>query len=175
MHRVIIPKLKERRRKRYGAIGRSHLAERFVREISATTTSSNGDDEDITFPEALLRMFRHGAVGDQSDSYIRLGELPMRNGCWDGDGHDRGGRWTRIRVHVMWGSRDDVANEDQIYGILGWLGRLGRRCRKDSEEDGAALERRGVTFAVMEGLEHNFLMSHPEICADSIVDALWDR
>jgi hypothetical protein len=50
---------------RYGAIGRPELGERFVEEIKATKF----DGDQISFGE---RMFRRGAVGDQSNAYKRL-------------------------------------------------------------------------------------------------------
>ena len=231
MNCVVVPKLKERRRKRYGACGREDLAERFVREVEGGGKNEGdgnrcgqgrgGEEKELSFQEMLLRMFRHGAVGDQSEAYNNLGEA-LRRLRWRHEStrkeekrateeDDRGvecvvgaagvitqdtsDRNNSVEVHVLWGSHDTVANENQIVSILGML--EGRRRVKDgqrnhhhrhrqgdhlrdyqhlksvaelTEWDRSYLEKEcGVTYSRLEGLEHNLLLSHPEVCADFMV------
>lgn len=178
MQYAIIPKLKERRRQRYGAIGKAELGERFVKDIEYTAMSSGDNDDDdaeLTFDEVLLRMFRHGAVGDQSEVYQSLGDVMQSSSSQ-----------RSIKVHVMHGSNDTVANGKQIEQIIGMLGKkmecsteerrwntfdcnacFGNGSTNNDELDRTNhLEERGVTYTELDGLEHNMLLSHPQVCAN---------
>lgn len=111
---------------------------------------------ELSFGSMLLRMFRDGAVGDQTECYERLGGALKRN-------NDR-----TPRVRVLWGSLDAVADEGQIRRIIHLLGGGGGDGRDESSSDG----RGPVSFSRMEGLEHNLLLSHPEGCAEDIASFL---
>lgn len=122
---VIIPYLKRRRTKRYGAIGCHHLGERFVEQTKEPGHS-----------QALLGLFRDGCLEDQSDLYRKLAYMDTQ-------------------IMIMFGSEDSVANEDQIRQVFVMIG----------NETGS-----NVRWECFEGLEHNLLLSHPELCANSISD-----
>jgi pimeloyl-ACP methyl ester carboxylesterase len=170
MRNVIVPRLIDRRRTRYGAIGMPELGDRFDVEIRGTEghRSSSDYDEGISFSNMLLRMFRHGAVGDQYDAYQGLAEYRSRmSASLDDDGSDNSSTGS-LKVHVMWGERDDVANEEQIMRILHRLGGIVRANANEGEIE-ARLERGGVTYRKHDRLEHNLLLSHPRVCADEII------
>ncbi len=81
-----------RRRRRFEAIGRSDLVERYRAQA-----------ERPGFREALVSLARHGALGPHQERYAALGELPGR----------------RL---VLWGDEDAVvprAHVDQIATLLG--------------------------------------------------------
>ena len=122
---LVVPYLQRRRTKRYGAIGCHHLGERFVEQTKEPGHS-----------QALLGLFRDGCLEDQSNLYQNLA-------------------YTNISVMIMFGSEDNVANEDQIREIYGMLG----------NDEGS-----NVRLKCFDGLEHNLLLSHPELCARSISD-----
>jgi pimeloyl-ACP methyl ester carboxylesterase len=76
-----------------------------------------------------------------------------------------------LKVHVMWGEHDNVANESQITCILRRLGSI--ECADvDETHIKSCLEKSGVTYKKLEGLEHNLLLSHPKECADEIIHFL---
>jgi pimeloyl-ACP methyl ester carboxylesterase len=152
MRNCIVPTLKKRRMTRYSAIDMPHLGEKFINEIESR-------NNEISFSDMLLRMFRDGAVGDQTAVYQRLAD--SRSERFDGSTES-------LKVHIIWGSEDNVANEKQILNILFQMGNV----EDDNimeEARRASLEKNGVTFNKIEGLEHNLLLSHPKICADDIV------
>lgn len=156
MQNSIVPTLKKRRMTRYGAIGMPELGDRFINEIESR-------DTEISFSEMLLRMFRHGAVGDQTAVYQRLVDtVPIGSGGSTGS----------LKIHVMWGSEDNVANEKQIIQILCQLGKVEGSEKLIDGSGRAQLEKNGVTFNKLEGLEHNLLLSHPIICADDMIKFL---
>jgi pimeloyl-ACP methyl ester carboxylesterase len=146
MQNSIVPTLKKRRMTRYSAIGMPELGHRFINEIESR-------DNELSFGLGLLRMFRHGAVGDQTAVYRRLGDRSSES----------------LKIHVMWGSEDNVANEKQILQILCQLGKVDCIDSIENEPGRAFLEEHGVTFNKLDGLEHNLLLSHPKICADDII------
>lgn len=154
MQNLIIPKIKQRRVKRYGSIGLPELGERAVNEMEGKYNTK----DDISFSDELLRMFRDGALGDQSDSYRLLSKhLNETNNI--------------SKVHVIWGSNDTVANEKQIIHILCTLGRM--KCVDAISASSAdSLEKNGVSYSKLHGLEHNLLLSQPKVCADEIVQFL---
>lgn len=138
MRNSIVPALKKRRADKYSAIGLPELGDQFATEIQER-------DGELAFSDMLLRMFRHGAVGDQSNAYESLAESQNRK---------------PLNVHVMWGELDAVANEQQILRILRRLGMM----RSSLEESGA-----GVSYKKFDGFEHDLLLSHPKECAEEIV------
>ena len=125
---VIIPYLRRRRKKRYGAIGCYDLGERFVQQTQVPG-----------YPQALLSIFRDGCLNDQMHLYQNLAE-------------------SDVSVKVMYGSKDNVANEEQIRRIVETIS-----ATKNGGGSDVHVER-------FEGLEHNLLMSHPEISAKSVAD-----
>lgn len=153
MQNSIVPTLKKRRMTRYNAIGMPELGDRFINEIESR-------DNEISFSEMLLRMFRHGAVGDQTAVYQRLVDTVSIGSS---------GSTKSLKIHVMWGSEDNVANEKQIIQILCQLGKVEGSAKLMDEPGRAQLEQNGVTFNKLEGLEHNLLLSHPKICADDML------
>ena len=120
---LVIPYLQRRRTKRYGAIGCHQFGERFVEQTKEPGHS-----------QALLGLFRDGCLEDQSNLYRNLA-------------------YTDISVMIMFGSEDNVANEDQIREIYDMLGKV---------------QGSNVRLRCFDGLEHNLLLSHPELCAHSI-------
>ncbi len=152
MQNSIVPTLKKRRMTRYRAINMPHLGERFINEIESRSN-------EISFSDMLLRMFRHDAVGDQTAVYQRLADSVSERSD---------GSIQPLKVHVIWGSEDNVANEKQIIRILFQLGNVEDDNIMD-EAGRASLEKHGVTFNKIEGLEHNLLLSHPKICAHDIL------
>ena len=101
MQNCIVPTLKKRRMTRYSAIDMPHLGEKFINEIESR-------NNEISFSDMLLRMFRDGAVGDQTAIYQRLAD--SRSERSDGSTES-------LKVHIIWGSEDNVANEKQISPI----------------------------------------------------------
>jgi pimeloyl-ACP methyl ester carboxylesterase len=85
------PALIRRRRRRYAAIGKAHLTARFVEQLAGGG-----------FGRALVSMFRHGALGDQSAHYSALRNL------------DR-------PVMVVTGTRDAIIPPDHIAHIRSLL------------------------------------------------------
>ncbi len=162
MRNCIVPTLMKRRVLRYSAIGMPELGDRFAMEIQTKhCPSSDNVGSDIEFSDMLLRMFRHGAVGNQYDAYQRLAEhqkmVSIENNNANG----------LLKVHVMWGEHDNVANERQITSILCRLG--GIDCVDvDRTQIKTCLQKKGVTYKKLKGLEHNLLLSHPRICADEM-------
>lgn len=90
------------------------------------------------FHRALLRMFRDGAVGDQSKVYREMG---------------RGGG--KHRVKLLWGTNDVVVSFEHIQRVTDMLSENGNVC-----------------WDTLEGAEHNLLISHPRLCAQSILSFL---
>ncbi|KAL3817526.1 hypothetical protein ACHAXA_003699 [Cyclostephanos tholiformis] len=172
MRNSIVPRLIERRRARYGAIGKPELGDQFAMEIQRNRQCSSSDHldcEEISFSDMLLRMFRHGAVGNQYGAYQRLAEYRNQKSV-SADG-DRKITTGLLKVHVMWGEHDNVANEKQIFRILYQLG--GIVCADASENEiKARLDKSGVTYKKLVRLEHNLLLSHPEVCTDEIIEFL---
>ncbi|KAL3785283.1 hypothetical protein ACHAW5_008297 [Stephanodiscus triporus] len=165
MRNSIVPTLIKRRMTRYGAIGMPELGDRFAMEIQTKHCQSSNLDSEISFSDMLLRMFRHGAVGNQYDAYQRLAEYKNeRLASIKKDGNNAN---ESLKVHVMWGEHDNVANESQITCILRRLGSI--ECADvDETHIKSCLEKSGVTYKKLEGLEHNLLLSHPKECADEI-------
>ena len=161
MRNSIVPTLMKRRMLRYSAIGMPELGDRFAMEIQTKhCPSADILDSDISFSDMLLRMFRHGAVGNQYDAYQRLAEeiVSIENKNAHG----------LLKVHVMWGEHDNVANERQITKILCRLG--GIECIDvDETQMKTCLQTNGVTYKKLKGLEHNLLLSHPKLCANEII------
>lgn len=160
MRNSIVPALKKRRADKYSAIGLPDLGDQFATEIQER-------DGELTFSDMLLRMFRHGAVGDQSNAYESLAESRNRTPITvKGDGNDD--NKLLLNVHVMWGELDAVANEQQILRILRRLGETAdvneTQMRSSLEESGA-----GVSYKKFDGFEHDLLLSHPKECAKEIV------
>ena len=155
MRNSIVPALKRRRAEKYSAIGLPELGDQFASEIQER-------DGELSFSDMLLRMFRHGAVGDQSSAYDGLAE--SRNTV-KGNGND--GKLF-LNIHVMWGELDAVANEQQILRILRRLGDIAdvneTQMRGSLEKSGA-----GVSYKKFDGFEHDLLLSHPKECAEEIV------
>ena len=151
MRNSIVPALKRRRAEKYSAIGLPELGDQFASEIQER-------DGELSFSDMLLRMFRHGAVGDQSSAYEGLAE--SRN-----SGNDDK---LLLNIHVMWGELDAVANEQQILRILRRLGDIAdvneTQMRGSLEKSGA-----GVSYKKFDGFEHDLLLSHPKECAEEIV------
>jgi len=163
MRNAIVPALKRRRATKYSAIGLPELGEQFATEIQER-------DGELTFSDMLLRMFRHGAVGDQSSAYDNLAESRNRNRNTverDGNGDNK----HLLNVHVIWGELDAVANEQQILRILRRLGDIAdvneTHMRSSLEESGAE-----VSYKKFDGFEHDLLLSHPKVCAEEIVTFL---
>jgi len=154
----IVPKLKERRRKRYGAIGKHHLADRFVKEVESKRM------DELPFSEVLLRMFRDGAVGDQTRAYVKLGEIlhemnvSGQTNCDD-----------KLKVLVLWGTSDTVADKRHIARILCLLGNTEL---DKGKEFPTIVENSEICHTALEGLEHNLLMSHWDLCAEAICEFL---
>ena len=156
MRNAVLPKLKQRRRDRTSAVGCPELGQRFADEVEI-----RHHDNDLTFSDAVLRMFRDGALGGQSDAYKELAEYlshQRSHGCDEDEARGR------LRVHVMWGSSDVVVTEKQIHHILHLLSGKAK-----STED---LDAKGITYKKMQGMEHNLMLSHPRISADEIVQFL---
>lgn len=154
----IVPKLKERRRKKYGAIGKSHLADLFVEEVESKRA------DELSFSEVLLRMFRDGAVGDQSRAYANLGEILHEMNVSRETNSDE-----KLNVLVLWGTADTVADRRHIARILCLL----RNTELDKgKEFPAVVESSEICHTALEGLEHNLVMSHCELCAESICEFL---
>jgi pimeloyl-ACP methyl ester carboxylesterase len=165
MRNSIVPTLTKRRMMRYSAIGMPELGDRFAMEIQTKhRPSSDSLDCDISFSDMLLRMFRHGAVGNQYDAYQRLAECRNQKMVSTENKNAHG----LLKVHVMWGDHDNVANERQITNILCRLG--GIECVDvDETQKKTCLQTNGVTYKKLKGLEHNLLLSHPKLCADEII------
>lgn len=157
MKTAIVPKLKQRRRKRSIAIGRPELGQRFADEVEL-----QHHDNDLTFSDAMLRMFRDGALGDQSGAYRELAEyLSRQRSLLHSDGSTKAADAVWPRVHVIWGSSDVVVTEKQIRHILHLLS------GNTALNEGNCTN--GVTYQKMKGMEHNLMLSHPRVSAGEIV------
>lgn len=168
MRNMIIPYLKKRRLRRYGSIGRKDLGERFINEIEGSNNSRSPgeeDDDEISFSEMLLRMFRDGTVEDQTNVYEQLSESRHQHMTSMQSVEDPTAGM--MRIHVIWGSRDTTASEKQIIRILCLLGRTERS--SECDEMDTSIENSGISFIKLNGLEHNLLLSHPKVCVDEIV------
>jgi len=98
MRNSIVPTLTKRRMMRYSAIGMPELGDRFAMEIQTKhRPSSVSLDCDISFSDMLLRMFRHGAVGNQCDAYQRLAECRNQKMVSTENKNAHG----LLKVHVM--------------------------------------------------------------------------
>ncbi len=86
-HLYMVPMLKRRRRRRYRQIGCDDLTPLFTEQAARPG-----------FGDALLSMFRCGALGDQSDAYRQLGALG-------------------INCALVWGAEDGVVTATQLARI----------------------------------------------------------
>ncbi|KAL3781914.1 hypothetical protein HJC23_004099 [Cyclotella cryptica] len=152
----IVPKLKERRRKRYGAIGKSHLGDLFAEEVESKRM------DELSFEEVLLRMFRDGAVGDQTRAYAKLGEMLHRKNVSVETNSD-----DELKVLVLWGTADTVADKRHICRILCLL----ENTELDKGKEFPTIDEKSkIFYTALEGLEHNLLMSHSDLCSESICE-----
>lgn len=64
-------------------------------------------------------------------------------------------------LDILGGRMHSNANSKDVVNVEGLSNMMARR-----------LEHHGITYNKVEGLEHNLLLSHPEVCADEIMNFL---
>lgn len=98
MHLYVVPMLARRRRARYRALGDGELVARFREQIRLPG-----------YHQALLSMFRSGALGDQSAHYAALARH-----C--------------PRTLVLYGETDTITTHSQVAQVCSLLGGVALRC-----------------------------------------------